>query len=346
MRRWSLVAPLLAGLLAVGACGGDSSGELVFAVVPKAMNNPFFDLARDGCKRAEAELEGVRCYYIGPAEHTEHEQVQIVEDLITRRVDGIAVAPSNAPAMARALQRARAAGIPVVTWDSDLLEEDQALRHTYIGTRNYEIGVRQAEIARKLKPAGGSVCIQSGGPAAANHNERMQGLRDSLSGTASAAPPGVRLEGAGGWTEVAGCPLYSNDDFPLAVTQMADVMGKYADLDLFVATGGFPQFVEAAYRQVVRVHGERIATGHTLIVAADTLPMQMEILRDGLSHGQVGQRPFDMGYRAIYVLRDLTEGRSVPSPIHTGIDVCSQQNAPHCLNQDQPHPRPPEGDVD
>ena len=81
--------------LVLASCGEPGSTS-VFALVPKAMNNPFFDLARDGCKRAEAELADVECLYIGPGEHTELEQVQIVQDLITRRVDGLAVAPSNA----------------------------------------------------------------------------------------------------------------------------------------------------------------------------------------------------------------------------------------------------------
>ena len=98
-----------------------ASADYTFALVPKAMNNPFFDLARDGCYKAQEELDDVTCEYIGPGEHTELEQIQIVQDLITRGVDGIAVAPSNAPAMGKVLQDAEAAGIPVITWDSDLL---------------------------------------------------------------------------------------------------------------------------------------------------------------------------------------------------------------------------------
>jgi len=58
-----------------------------------------------------------------------------LQDLITKKVDGIAVAPSNAPAMAKALERAKTAGIPVITWDSDLLDKDKGLRATYVGTR-------------------------------------------------------------------------------------------------------------------------------------------------------------------------------------------------------------------
>lgn len=324
------IAVLAAG---VGLCGcGDRTATATFALVPKAMNNPFFDRARDGCKQAEAELEGIECLYVGPGEHSEQEQVQIVVDLITRGVDGIAVSPSNAPAIARALERARAAGIPTLTWDSDLLEEDRQWRATYIGTRNYEIGARQAEIARRLKPRGGTLCIQSGGAAAANHNERMQGIRDALSGQDSPEPPGRRLDGAGGWIEVDGCPVYSNDDLPLAVNQLEDVLTRYPDLDAFIVTGGFPQFVAGAYRQVAERYRERIRSGATILVAADTLPMQMEILRDGLSHGQVGQRPFEMGYRAMYALRDLARGRSVPDPLHTGIDVCLPENVDRCLS--------------
>jgi ribose/xylose/arabinose/galactoside ABC-type transport system permease subunit/DNA-binding LacI/PurR family transcriptional regulator len=307
-------AHALAALLLVGCGGGEARST--FALVPKAMSNPFFDQARDGCRAAEAELPDVECLYVGPGEHDEQAQVEIVQDLVTRRVDGIAVAPSNAPAIARALVRAREAGIPVLTWDSDLLPEDRALRASYVGTRNRDIGVAQAEILLRMKPGGGTLCIQSGGPAAANHNERIQGIRETLAGR--------------GWSEAAGCPVYSHDDFPLAVVQLEEVLARHPDLGAFVTTGGFPQYVEAAYRRVVAKHLDRIRSGATLIVAADTLPMQMAILRDGLSHAQVGQRPFEMGRRAMHLLRDLRDGRPVPDPVHTGIDVCVPENAASC----------------
>jgi ribose transport system substrate-binding protein len=298
------------------------------------MNNPFFDQARDGCKAAEAELPNVECLYTGPGEHSEEEQVQIVEDLVTRRVDGIAVAPSNAPAMARAFERAHEAGIPVITWDSDLLPQDRHLRATYIGTENSKLGVEMARVLQRLAPGGGTLCIQSGGPAAQNLNERMQGIRDTLSGRASSSAPGDRVEGTGGWTEVAGCPLYTNDDFMLAVQQMDDMLARFPDLTAFVATGGWPQFVDQAYRQVAERHRERIAAKRTIVIVADTLPMQMALLREGLSHAQVGQRPREMGYRAIEVLRDLAAGGKVEDPIYTGLDVCTEENAATCVGSE------------
>lgn len=330
--KTTVIAAAAAVLLGLPMVAG-AQNKLVFALVPKNMNNPFFDQARDGCKKAEKESGGkIECLYIGPGEHGGgDEQVQVVQDLITKKVNGIAVSPSNAPAMAKALERAKAAGIPVTTWDSDLLPKDKGLRSTYVGTKNYDIGVNLAKLTMKLKPKGGTICIQSGGPAAANHNERMQGIRDTISGKKSKEPPGDRLTGQNGWTEVQGCPLYTNDDFPLSVKQMGEILAKYPDLTAFVPTGGFPQFVPNAYKQVVEKNMDRIKSQKTVLVVADTLSMQMDLLKAGYSHGQVGQRPFDMGYKSMFILKDLVDKKKVDDPIYTGLDVCEPQTADTCL---------------
>jgi len=307
--------------------------EYKFALVPKAMNNPFFDLARDGCHKAQAELKDVECVYIGPGEHTELEQIQIVQDLISQGIDGIAVAPSNAPAMGKALKAAVAAGIPVMTWDSDVLTKDIGVRATYLGTKNYDIGVNLAKITQKLQPNGGSVCLQTGGAAAANHNERLQGIRDTLGGRSGTTPPGDMLKSENGWTEVSGCPLITDDDGNKAVQGMTDILAKESDLTAFISTGAFTQWYDNAYRQAVGPYKAKMDSGKLSIVVADTLPMQMEQLADGLSNGQVGQRPFEMGYKAMFIMKELAEGKSVADPIYTGLDVCTAENADKCLVQ-------------
>ncbi len=147
------------------------------------------------------------------------------------------------------LKGAGAAKIPVLTWDSDLLPQDKALRLAYVGTHNYEIGVNIAKLVMQIKPKGGTICIQSGGAAAANHNERMQGIRDTLSGKKSDESPGDRLTGQNGWKEADGCPLYTDDDFARANQQMEDILAKYPNLDAFTPTGGFPQFLPDAIRE-------------------------------------------------------------------------------------------------
>ena len=310
--------------------------KYVFALVPKNTNNPFFDQARDGCKKAEQELKGqIECLYIGPGEHGGgEEQVQVVTDLIAKKVDGIGVSPSNAAAMARALEQAKNAGIPVLTWDADLLAKDRGLRLAFIGTHNYEIGVNLGKMARQYKPHGGTLCIQSGGAAADNHNERMQGIRDTLSGKNSASPPGDRLTGQNGWTEVDGCPLYTNDDFTLAMQQEEDVLGKYPKLDAFIPTGGFSEFLEQAYKTGMAKYKSKIASHAIVVPVADTLPMQLDELKLGLATGNVGQRPFDMGYKVMYALLAIKEGKPPPhDPTYTGLDVCTPQNVNTCVGK-------------
>jgi len=323
-----------AALLAMGAGAQAQGKKYTFALVPKNMNNPFFDQARDGCKKAEKESNGtIECMYIGPGEHGGgDEQVQVVNDLIAKKVDGIAVSPANAAAMGKALEGAKKAGIPVLTWDSDLLDKDKALRIAYVGTHNYDIGVNLAKAAMQIKPKGGTICIQSGGAAAANHNERMQGIRDTLAGAKSDAAPGARLTGQNGWREVDGCPLYTNDDFPLSVQQMEDTLGKYPQLDAFIPTGGFPQFIPQAYRKVAEKYKGRIDSNSLALVVADTLPVQLDLLKAGLSKGQVGQRPFEMGYKTMFFLKDIKDGKPAPQdPTYTGLDVCTPQNVGTCI---------------
>jgi ribose transport system substrate-binding protein len=327
---------VLSTAVALGAmmAAASAQAEYTFALVPKNMNNPFFDQARDGCKKAESESSGAfKCEYIGPGEHGGgDEQVQIVLDLVAKGVDGIAVAPSNAAAMAVALQAAKEANIPVLTWDSDTLPENKDLRLAYIGTHNYEIGVNLAKIAQTIKPKGGTICIQSGGAAAANHNERMQGIRDTLAGAKSASSPGDRLTGQNGWTEIDGCPLYTDDDFPRSVQQFEDIMAKNPDLDAFIPTGGFPQFIPDANRAAVGKYKDKIASKELALVVADTLPVQMDQMKEGLSLGQVGQRPFEMGYKTMFALRDIKDGKAAPAdPTYTGLDVCTPETADSCI---------------
>ena len=76
----------------------------------------------------------------------------------------------------------------------------------------------------------------------------------------------------------------------------------------------------------------KLDSGEMSIIVADTLPMQMKQLKDGLSNGQVGQRPFEMGEQAMHGLRKIVmEGGTVEDPTYTGLDVCTPENADTCI---------------
>jgi ribose transport system substrate-binding protein len=323
--------PFIAMAAAVlGLCAGSAGAEdKILAIVVKGLDNPFFEQIHLGCEKWNKENKGsgYTCLYTGPASSTDEAgEVQIVGDLLTKGVAAIAISPSNAPLMANLLKQ-RQPKIPVMTIDADLGKDDAGLRKTYLGTDNYLMGVKFGEYLKKMKPKGGKICLQLGNVAADNINARAAGTRDTLAGKKGTD----KLTGQNGWNEIKGCPVFTNDQADLANQQMADVFTANPDLDAFVLEGGWAQFAPQAYAQVTDQVMAKLKSKQLVIVAGDTLPPQMQALKGGRSHVQVGQRPFEMGYRAPSVMKDLLAGKAVPSVIYTGLDECTPETAATCI---------------
>ena len=301
----------------------------ILAIVVKGLDNPFFEEINKGCQKwmKENPNSEYACFYTGPASSADEAgEVQIVDDLLTKGVAAIAISPSNAPAMGNLIKR-RNPTIPVMTIDADFVAADRGLRKTYLGTDNYLMGVKMAEHAKRLKPSGGTVCLQLGNVAADNINARAAGFRDTIAGKKGTD----RLKGENGWTEVDGCPVFTNDQVDLANQQMADVFLAKPNLDAFILVGGWAQFAPQAYAQVTDQVMDKLKSKKLVIIAGDTLPPQMAALKAGRSHVQVGQRPFEMGYRAPSVMIDLIAGKKVTDPLFTGLDECTPETADTCL---------------
>ena len=324
----SVLMVLGAALLALAAAGPAIAQKKILAVVVKGLDNPFFTVLGDGCKlwNKENPTSDYTCLYTGPASSADEAgEVQIVEDLINKGVAGIAISPSNAPAMGNML-KAKKPKMPIMTIDADLSAADRAQRQTYLGTNNYDMGVLMAKHLKELNAKGGSVCMQLGNVAADNINARAAGFRDTVSGK-----KGIdRLKGEGGWTEIAGCPLFTNDQIDLANQQMSDVFTKNPNLGAFILVGGWAQFGPQAYAQVTDQVMAKLKSKQLIIIAGDTLPPQLDALKAGRSHAQIGQRPFEMGHRAPAVLIDLINGKKVADPLYTGLDECTPGNLGKC----------------
>ena len=325
MKRQLLLGVGLAAVLGVAAPPAEAK---TFAMVFKVLNNAFTPPLQAGCKAA-AEKLNVTCTFMGPQEYNEASEVQMAQDMVEKGVDGLAVSAGNPKAMARVLKLAQEKHVPVVTFDSDVLPQDAGLRVTFIGTDNYLFGAKLAELTQQLKK-GGTVCIQSGAPASLNLDDRIQGIRDTLAG-APKDKPVKRLTGQNGWTEPSGCPVYNNDDVALAARQMFDVLTANPKLDAFVAVGGWAQYAPQAYRQAAALQKDRVASKDLAIVFGDNFGPQMPLLKDGLSHFNVGQRPFEMAYKAVELLNDLTDGKALPKGnIVTGLEVCTPADTATC----------------
>ena len=285
-----------------------------FVIVPKAMNNPFFDVARDGCLKRAKELGNVECVYKGPIEHEPATQAQIIQDFVTQKVDGLAISVADVAAMTRSIDAAAAAGIPVVTFDADA---PGSKRIAYIGTNNKDFGLALGKQLLQLRPEGGKYAMISGGPGAKNLAERVDGVREALKGSK--------------WVEVSGSPTFCNDDSALGVQQMTDLRTATPDLAAIVPVGGWPMFAPEGYKAFVNKNKKDIDAGKFTLVVADTLKMQLELLRDGYSNALTGQRPFEMGEKAMDILLAIKKGEKVPEIVHTGLDLVTKENVGQLL---------------
>ena len=310
MKKVLLFAAAVAALAVPEFVVPASADSYKFVVVPKAMNNPFFDFTRDGCLKRAKELSGVECIYKGPIEHEPATQAEIIQDFITQKVDGLAISVSDTAAMTKSIEAATAAGIPVITFDSDA---PGSKRIAYIGTDNKEFGLGLGKMLLKLKPEGGKYAMVSGGPGAANLAERVDGVREALKGSK--------------WVEVSGSPTFCNDDVALAVQQMDDLKTATPDLAAIIPVGGWPMFAVEGFKTFVNKNKKDLDAGKFTLVVADTLPVQIQFLKDGLANALVGQRPFEMGEKAMDTLLALKKGQKVDAVIHTGLDLVTKDNA-------------------
>ena len=315
------------------SAGLASAADKQLVIVVKGLDNPFFEAIHQGCEKWNKENagKGWHCFYTGPASTSDEAgEVQIISDLLGKPdTAAMAISPSNAPLVANAIKSAKPT-IPIMTVDADLKAEDSALRMTYLGTDNYLMGFRLGEYLKKAQPKGGTLCTIEGNPAADNILRRAQGSRDSLSGQKGLAA----LKGEGGWTEVPGCPVFTNDDGPKGVQAMTDILTANPNINAFVIEGGWPLFgAPQPYRQLIGPLKDKIAANTFSIVAADTIGDEVAIAKEGLVTALVGQRPFEMGYKAPSVMLDLINKKKVDDPVFTGLDECTKDTADTCIQK-------------
>ena len=330
MRKTLLLAVACAAL-AFGA--GTAMAKKQLVIVVKGLDNPFFEAINQGCQKWNSENASseYECFYTGPASTSDEAgEAQIVQDMLGKPdTAAMAISPSNAKLIAQTIKTANAT-VPIMTIDADLAAEDSALRMTYLGTDNYLMGFKLGEYMKKAKPNGGTVCTIQGNPGADNILRRAQGARDALSGQKGLAA----LAGEGGWTEVAGCPVFTNDDGAKGVQAMTDILAANPKLDGFAIMGGWPLFgAPQPYRDLFRPLADRIASNDFVIVAADTIGEEVAIAKEGLVTALVGQRPFEMGYLAPGVMIKLINKEKVDDPVFTGLDECTKDTVDTCIQK-------------
>ncbi len=309
---WSLVVRLLL-IAALAACAAPTQPQrpkLTLAWVSKNLGNPVFEHGQRGALQKAIELSAqgqydVEVLTVGPVSADAVEQVRVIDDLIARRVDGIAVSCNDPTACIDPIERAAAAGIPVMTWDSD---SPQSKRFTFLSIDNYGAGRQAAELLVTAIGAQGKVAILTGVPGGLNLEQRVHGFREAL-----AAYPQVTVV-----AEVA-----SNEDINRGVQGIEEVMQSHPDLSGWFLAGLWPLVADRGSMP----RWEAAAQRGMKTVAFDTLPFELDLLRDGYLTALIGQKYWSWGYESVQIVYDhIVYDRTFPYFIDTGTDIVTRNN--------------------
>lgn len=311
--RAARLIPLLLIVLLAACAGAPDEGRptLTLAWVTKNLGNPVFDHGYKGAVQKAAELSAAGPYEVevvsvGPASADAVEQTRVLDDLIARRVDGIAVSCNDPTACIDPINRAVAAGIPVMTWDSDAPDSQ---RFTFLSIDNYTAGRKAAELLLQAMGERGKVAIITGVPGMLNLDERVAGFRDVMAGH-----PGIEIV-----AEIA-----TNEDISRGVQGVEDVMQAHPDLRGWFFAGMWPLIAD---RGAMPLWEQATREGRLQTVSFDTLPFQLELLREGYLTALIGQKYWGWGYDSIQIVYDrIVAGKAFPPFIDAGMDVVTANN--------------------
>lgn len=311
----TLLSFSLAFLVLLVACQPQASSppraHLQIALIPKSLDSPTSGITHRGAVAKAAELskvgsKDVEIFYTGSIAADAAEQVRVMEDAIARGVDAVAISCVDPTACIDPIKRATAAGIPVMTWDSDSPESS---RFTYLGVDNYLAGRVAGNMLVSALRGRGKVAILTGVPGTLSLEERIRGCRDVLS-----LFPEVEVV-----TTVA-----SNDDINRSVQILEETMQAHPDLNGWFFTGAWPLLAE---RAAIPLWKEATLSHNMKTVAFDTLPVELELLQDGYLSALVGQKYWGWGYYSIQIIYDhIQNGRNYPPLVDSGIDIVIPEN--------------------
>jgi ribose transport system substrate-binding protein len=307
-RRLAAAAVVLASLGCTGGGGvpAASPGATTtakryrFAVIPKSLDLPVFNYARLGAERKARALGNVDILWRGPETADQLRQKEILESFITQGVDGIAISSLNGDFLTETIDRAIAAGIPVVTWDADA---PKSKRIAFYGVDDVAAGrIMGEETARLLGGKGKVAVITSVG--AVNLERRLEGVREVL-----AKQPGLKI-----------VEVYDiKEDSVRCAEIIASGSRRYPDLGAWISVGGWPVFTRNAL--------DAVDPAKTKFVSFDTIPPAPDLLREGKVQVLIGQKYFGWGEESVRLLADIKAGKPPASPIiDSGVDVVTAAN--------------------
>jgi ribose transport system substrate-binding protein len=224
----------------------------------------------------------------GPDRETEYSrQIQIVDMMISRHVDAIAISAADDRALVAPLERARRAGIPVTIFDSAVNLEDYV---SLIATDNQGAGVTAANLIAGLLPRGGKIAMLMQRPGGTSTELRERGFAETITRDFPNLNIVARMYGLG--------------DSAKSMAEAENILTANPDLVGFFASS------EAASIGAIRALRARGLAGKVKLVTLDVSEIHVAALRDGTVDVMLVQDAFKIGYEAVKSLSDKLTGKT------------------------------------
>jgi simple sugar transport system substrate-binding protein len=264
------------------------------AVVVKITGIPWFNVVETGVKRAATEL-GVNAYQTGPAQADPAQQVKIVEDLVAKGVDAIAVVPNDAKALEPVFKRAKEKGIIIITHESP---DQVGTDYDFELIDNVQFGQQAWDQLVSHMGDSGEYAIFVGGLTVPLHNF----WADTGIAYAKEKYPNLKLV-----TERIPC----GEDQELARQKTLELIKAYPNLKGIV---GFGSLGPIGAAQAVKEKGLE----NQISVVGTVIPSQAApYLKDGSLKEGILWNPADAGFGMVWLAKYLLEGNKIA----TGIEI-------------------------
>jgi ribose transport system substrate-binding protein len=280
MRLKTAVVLTGAAVLVLAGCSRKGSSTHTLAFVTNNASD-FWTIARKGTEKADAERADITVEF-RLADGTAAGQKRIVEDLLAKGVDGIAISPVD-PANQTAMLDEAAQRTLVFTHDSDA---PASKRECYVGTDNVAAGRQAGELIKSTLPSGGKIMLFVGQIDARNAQERLQGIKETIAGT-----------------KIEILDVRTDDtDRVRAKANVAEALVAHPDVAALV---GLWSYNGPAILNAVR-DANRI--GQVPIISFDEEDETLTGVKEGAIAGTVVQQPFEFGYQAMTLMAQVLAG--------------------------------------
>jgi ribose transport system substrate-binding protein len=285
--------------------GATASGKKIDVII-KASDSSFWQVMLAGAKQAGGDF-GLTVGAFAPTSETNiDEQVQLVENSISRGAAGIVIAPNSSSALNSVIGRARQAGIKIITVDSRVTAPSEG----FIGTDNVKAGAqagqRMCELLKAQQKTTGAVMIESSVAGIQSLVDRDSGFKQGL----ATGCPGVTVS----------LQRFNNNDINTAASQVNDALTANRNL-LGVFADNNTSGVGAA--RAIKDNG---AVDRIPVVAFDSDAQENAALAAGTIDALVVQNPYFFGYQGVLGAAMASVNRIPPRNIDPGAVVVDKKN--------------------